>query len=181
VLLLSCACRDEKHGSLQLVLGEGAAERPTEVELSSAYGEFIALPELRNELRITLSDHKASCAEPTLPQAGQLSVVVTVATPPGLLPASGTYDWAGHVAHGGAPERPERPYALPLLRKGSRAYEFQPGGSIELRQLALHEGGTLVGLLNFDFAGNAEHPAQAIKGSFSGRVCRSQPAPGDAD
>jgi hypothetical protein len=182
VLLLAVfGCRSERHGSLQLVLGKSSGERPLEIELRAAFAEYVVLPELRHELRITLASYDTSCRAQVLPTDKELVVVVTVATPPHQPPATGSFDWAGHAAHGGSPERPERAYALPLVRQGSNAYEFRPGGGIELRQLGLGEGGALAGLLNFEFTGDATHPAQAIKGSFAGRVCPTLPAAGQGD
>ncbi len=174
-------CRAERHGSLQLVLGKSSVEKPIEFEVRSAFAEYVVLPELRQELRITLSSYETSCRAPALPREGELAVVVTVATPPDQPPAKGSFDWAGHEAHGGSPEQPQRAYAVPLVRQGKHAYEFRPGGTIELRELGLTEGSALSGLLSFEFAGDGQHPAQAIKGSFSGRLCRAMPASGELD
>jgi hypothetical protein len=173
---VAVGCRAERHGSLQLTLGKSSGEKPIEFELRSAFAEYVVLPELRHELRITLASYETSCRDQALPREAELAVVVTIATPPDQPPASGSFEWAGHEAHGGSPERPERAYALPLARHGSRAYEFRPGGGVELRQLGLNEGRAFSGLLSFEFAGDAQHPAQAIKGSFAGRLCRALPA-----
>ncbi|HVJ14992.1 MAG TPA: hypothetical protein VM686_06110, partial [Polyangiaceae bacterium] len=102
-------------------------------------------------------------------------------TPPAQPPVAGSFDWGGHEAHGGSPERPERGYAMPLARQGAHAYEFHPGGGIELRQVGLSEGSAISGLLSFEFPGDGTNPAQAIKGSFAGRVCRALPAAGERD
>jgi hypothetical protein len=163
------------------MLGQAPSERPLEVELRSAFAEYTTLPERRNELRLTLTSYESSCQSFRLPLAEELAVVVTVATPPGQPPAAGRFDWAGHEAHGGSPDQPQRAYALPFVRRGSAAFEFRPGGGIELSELALNEGGAIRGLLGFEFAGDAAHPAQALKGSFSGRVCRVLGASGPAD
>lgn len=166
---------------VQLTLGEVAGERPLEVELRAAFAEYVVLPELRHELRITLTSYEASCRNYALPSEGQLSVVVTVSTPPHQPPAPGLFDWAGHTAHGGTPERPERAYALPLVRRGPKAYELRPGGGIELKDLRLIEGGALRGLLSFEYPGDGQHPAQALKGSFAGKVCSVTPGAGQRD
>ena len=54
VLCLS-ACRAESHGNVSLVLGESRVE-PRVVEVRSAFAEYLVLPDLRNELRITLGE-----------------------------------------------------------------------------------------------------------------------------
>ncbi len=175
VLCLS-ACRAESHGNVSLVLGEPDAAART-FELRSAFAEYLVLPELRNELRITLASYEASCEKYAAPGSEDAAVIVTVATPPAAPPAPGVYDWAGHPAHGGTPERPERPYAVPVARLGERGFEFQPGGSLELKELGTAEGDRVRGLLNFEFPGDGTQRAQGIKGSFSARVCRTNAAP----
>ncbi len=59
------------------------------------------------------------------------------------------------------------------MRLGERGYEFQPGGSVDLKELGTAEGDGVRGLLGFEFPGDGERAAQAIKGSFTARVCRS--------
>ncbi len=147
--------------------------------MRSAFAEYVSLPEVRHELRITLTNYESSCDSYQLPQEGQYAVIVTIATPPDQPPAIGLFDWLGHEAHGGPPDRPERAYAVPIVRAAGRAYEFRPGGGIELKELGTSEGAAIRGLLSFEFAGDADHPAQSIKGSFVARVCRSLPSPGD--
>ena len=174
VLCLS-ACRAESHGNVSLVLGESRVE-PRVVEVRSAFAEYLVLPDLRNELRITLASYESSCDHYALPRSDETALIVTIATPAATPPGKGAYDWAGHAAHGGTPERPERPYAVPVARVGDRGYEFQPGGSVELKELGLAEGDRVAGLLNFEFPGDGQRAAQGIKGSFSARVCRSNAA-----
>src|SRR5688500_15408155 len=91
LLLLAVGCRSERHGSLQLVLGKGAGERPIEVELRSAFGEYVVLPELRQELRLTLASYETSCRAQKLPAEGELALVVTISTPPEQPPAAGSF------------------------------------------------------------------------------------------
>lgn len=172
LLLSASACRAESHGNVSLVLGSAKAE-PKSFDVRSAFAEYLVLPDLRNELRITLASYEASCENYAPPRSEDAAVIVTVATPAAAPPAPGVYDWAGHAAHGGTPERPERPYAVPVVRLGERGYEFQPGGSVDLKELGTAEGDQVRGLLGFEFPGDGERPAQGIKGSFTARVCRS--------
>lgn len=175
LLLPLSACRDESHGNVKLTLGAGDANT-VEFQIRSAHAEYLDLPELRRELRITLSSYETSCETYVPPGEGETALIVTIATPPSAAPTVGTYDWAGHAVHGGTPDRPERPYAVPVARIGSRGQEFHPGGSIELKELGTSEGARVRGLLNFEFPGDLDRAAQGIKGSFVARVCRSTDA-----
>jgi hypothetical protein len=176
LVLCLAACRAESHGNVSLVLGEPDAE-PRTFEVRSAFAEYLVLPELRNELRITLASYESSCEKYAPPGSDDAALIVTVATPAKAPPIPGVYDWAGHPAHGGTPERPERAYAVPVARLGARGYEFQPGGGLELKELGIAEGDQVRGLLNFEFPGDGTRRAQGIKGSFSARVCRTNGAP----
>jgi hypothetical protein len=49
---------------------------------------------------------------------------------------------------------------------------FQPGGAVVLNGLSLDKHGSISGLLNFEFSGDAKHPATSLKGRFSARICR---------
>lgn len=166
------ACRNESFGNLSILPGSDEARQQT-FEIRSALAEYLVLPNLRHELRITLASYPASCDEYRPPQEGEAAVIVTVATPAATPPSPGVYYWAGHEAHGGTPEQPERPYAVPVARLGVRGYEFHPGGGLDLKELGTVEGARVRGLLSFEFPGDGERRAQAIKGSFSARVCRS--------
>jgi hypothetical protein len=66
---------------------------------------------------------------------------------------------------------------VPVARLGDRGYEFQPGGSLSLKELGTAEGDQVTGLLNFEFPGDGTRRAQGIKGSFNARVCRTNAAP----
>ncbi len=165
---------------MQLSLGDAPGpSKVVEFPIRSAFAEYVSLPDVRHELRITLTNYESSCDSYQLPEQGQYAVIVTIATPPAQAPKAGLFDWLGHEAHGGTPDRPERAYAVPLVRTAGRAYEFRPGGGVELKELNTGDAAAIRGLLSFEFAGDADHPAQSIKGSFVARVCRSLPSPAD--
>jgi hypothetical protein len=172
LLLFLSACRAESHGNVTLVVG-ARDSGPRTFEVRSGFAEYLALPGIRNELRVTLTSYESSCDRFAPPQGDQAALIVTVAGPFGTPLSPGVYDWAGHEAHGGTPESPERPYAVPVARVGDRGFEFQPGGSLELKELDTAEGARVRGLLNFEFPGDGERAAQSIKGSFVARICRT--------
>jgi hypothetical protein len=97
---------------------------------------------------------------------------VTVISPASSELGPGSYVWAGHLAHGGSEEQPEHAYALPMIRLGHRGVVLPPGGEIELQSVTTTQDGRVRGLLAFDFAGDAEHVATSLKGSFEAKLCR---------
>jgi hypothetical protein len=143
----------------------------------SAFAEYVELPGLGNELRVTLAGYHASCEEFVPPEAGQASVSVVVVTPPGDAPAATTYTWTGHSLHGGTPARPERAYAVPSARVGKASYVFSPGGSVQIDQLRLVPQGEVSGVMNFEFPGDANTAASSVKGAFRADICRFDRAP----
>lgn len=165
------SCRGKSGQPVQLTAGPTAEDR-VEFVPHSSFAEYFALDDLRNELRITLTSYPASCEEFAAPSGDNVSIVVNVVTPPGRAPAPGVYPWAGHAAHGGTPTRPERPFAAPTARIGTRGFALPPGGSVELKSLTLELDGRVSGYLAFEFPGDAEQPATSLRGHFDAKLCR---------
>ncbi len=138
----------------------------------ASYAEYLVLPGLRRELKITLASYAASCETFVEPGENDTSVTVTVIAPIGTELAAGNYVWAGHEAHGGSEQAPERAYALPMARLGHHGLVLPPGGELQLDSVATTQDGRIRGLLNFDFAGDADHQAASLKGSFEAKLCR---------
>lgn len=175
VLALPCAlaCRkSEPAPSIVLAVGAQPSER-IEFSPRSAFAEYIELPGVKNELRITLASYEASCDRFIAPGEGEASVTVVVVTPPGVVPNKGGF------AHGGEPASDAgltAAYAAPSVRLGNKSHLLPPGGSIELERVDLALHGRVEGRLAFEFAGSAEHAATVARGAFSARVCRSKRA-----
>lgn len=167
-------CRAKAASPIELTVGKAPSEHRNFSPKSASF-EYVELPGERNELKITLASYAAPCDRFISPPPGQALVSVTVVTPPNVRPAPGTYVWAGHEAHGGSVTRPARPYALPTARIGHHGYLFPPGGSIRLTRVSLSAPGRVDGLLSFEFSGDGQHPAMAIKGRFSAVICRQAP------
>jgi hypothetical protein len=155
-----------------------AAEQQRTFAPRSALGEYLELPQARNELRLSLADYDASCERFIPPAAEQTFVSLVVVTPAGTEPGVGTYPWGGHDAHGGTPSRPERSFAMPKVQLGSRSYLFPPGGAVELTKVSLALDGHVEGVLLFEFAGDAQRQATSLQGSFQARICKSSHPPG---
>ena len=138
----------------------------------SSYAEYLVLPGSRRELKITLASYAASCDSFVEPADDDTSATVTVITPNDAELGPGSYIWAGHLAHGGTEQQPERPYALPTIRLGHRSFVLPEGGEIQLESVATTQDGRVRGMLAFEFAGDADHVATSLKGSFEAKLCR---------
>ena len=138
----------------------------------SSYAEYLVLPGAHRELKITLASYATSCDSFVEPAESDTSATVTVITPSDLELSPGAYVWAGHAAHGGTEQQPERPYALPTIRLGHRGFVLPAGGEMQLDSVATTQDGRVRGLLGFEFAGDADHAATSLKGSFEAKLCR---------
>ncbi len=170
-LVLASACAERGGASIYIVVGSEASER-VEFRPISSYAELLVQPGQRRELRITLASYHASCDAFVAPSDHDTSAAVTVIAPVDFELGVGSYAWAGDAAHGGTQQQPERAYALPTVRLGHRGFVLPPGGEIQLAAVSTTPDGRVRGLLAFDFAGNAEHAATSLKGSFEAKLCR---------
>lgn len=166
LVLAAIGCRSEPPPPIQLAVGSSDSER-LEFTPRSAFAEYVELPGVKTELRITLASYEASCERFIPPAPGQASVTVVVVTPPGPGPSPGSFGWHGQSTP---------PYASPSARIGATSHLFPPGGSLELERVELDLHGQVHGRLAFEFAGDAEREATSVRGAFRARVCRSNRA-----
>ena len=138
----------------------------------SSYAELVVYPGVRRELKITLASYAASCDSFVAPGADDTSATITVIAPADVELGPGSYEWAGHAAHGGSEQQPERAYALPTLRLAHESQVLPPGGEIQLSSVTTTQDGRVRGMLNFEFPGSAEQAATSLKGSFEAKLCR---------
>jgi hypothetical protein len=148
------------------------AQEHVEFRPISSFAEYLVFPGARRELTITLASYAASCDSFVEPNDSDTSATVTVITPADTELGPSSYVWAGHVAHGGTEQQPERAYALPTIRLGHRGFVLPAGGEIQLESVATTQDGRVRGLLGFEFAGDADHVAMSLKGSFEAKLCR---------
>ena len=168
---LVCFCQHHGNSPLYIVVGADSTEH-VEFQPVSSYAEFLVQPGQRRELRVTFASYQTSCDSFVEPEERDISATVTVIAPDTTELGAGTYAWAGHDAHGGTEQQPARPYALPTVRLGHRSFVLPAGGEIQLEAVATTQDGRVRGLLAFDFAGDAEHAATSLKGSFEAKLCR---------
>jgi hypothetical protein len=103
-------------------------------------------------------------------------VVVTLKLPPSQKPRPGSFPGVPPLAED-AGASVGRAYAVPVVRRGQRAYPLSPGGTLELASVELGTSGSVKGALAFEFPGDGTRPASSAKGKFSARLCRSDEAP----
>jgi hypothetical protein len=178
-LLLSglIACRSDTAPRIEIAVGPEATDKFGFVP-KSVFFEYLEVPGQRNELEITLASYQASCQSYVPPSEGEASVRVVVTTPAGVVPAPGSYAFSRIDETAPAPSKPDQPRAVPKSFIGKRSHLFEPGGDVRLTRVALDREGLVEGILGFEFAGTAAHPATSIKGSFRAKMCRMNRAPG---
>lgn len=159
-------CRGEPPPEVQLVLPDSSGPRWLVPRASLV--EYARLAG-GNELRITLADHAIPCGRYTVPAPGEIRVMIRIAVPPGVIPSATAYSWLGDDP---SPEgRIERALAAPKVYVGARSYLFKPGGGARLSEVSLVPGGTVAGVLGFEYPGDGTHPATSIKGAFRAKLC----------
>jgi hypothetical protein len=170
------ACKGEKpKEAIELVVPDGSG-RTVELAPRSAFVEYVEVPDTANELRLTLASHEVSCERYVAPGPDDTVVVVTLKLPPSQKPRPGSFAGTPPLAEDGG-TGVGRAYAVPVVRRGERAYPLPPGGTLELAVVDLGKTGVVKGTLAFEFPGDGTRPASSAKGKFSARVCRSEEAP----
>jgi hypothetical protein len=170
LLLLGCR-RDPAHQGLTVVVPELGA-RPRELELVSSFAEYVELPELRRELRLTFATYPLACDAFHAPGVDELAVLVTVVAPPAEPFAPGTIPFGTPEAgDGGVPVIARRNVSA-MIRRADRAFTLEPGGSLELSHVELTPGGRASGLLALEFPGDARSAASTVRGRFDARLCQ---------
>ena len=153
---------------MDLVLPEGVGRR-AELKPRSAFAEYVELPELRRELRITLASYPLSCDRYVAPGPDDLLFVLTLSTPPreALVPTSIPFGVAP-ASDAGANARVG---AFAVARQGERGFDFPSGGTVELRSVDLTPTGSVSGVLSLEFPGDGTRPASGAHGKFDARMC----------
>jgi hypothetical protein len=169
--IATVGCRSRGAPSVYIVAGPEPSER-AEFRPQSSYAEYLVLPGERRELKITLASYQASCDSFVVPSDHDSSATVTVVVPGTSELTPGSYAWRGPPAPAGAEQPAATPYALPTIRLGHRSLTLPAGGEIKLESVATTQDGRVRGLLDFEFAGDADHVATSLKGSFEAKLCR---------
>jgi hypothetical protein len=169
---LLAGCRGGGSGAnVDLVLPEGVGTR-VELTPRAAFAEYVELPELRRELRITLANYELGCERYVPPGPNELLFVLTIATPEKEPVGVGT------IPFGGAPAPDAgvlgRKTAFAVARQGDRGFDFPSGGTVELSSVDLSASGRVSGALGLEFPGDGTRPAAGAHGKFEARMCRGE-------
>jgi hypothetical protein len=170
VLALS-ACDARAQAPVLVTLGPDPGQH-VEFRPVSSYAEYLVFPGQRRELKVTVASYITSCDSFVRPSETDTSATVTIVAPGESVLGPGTYTWAGHSAHGGTEQQPERPYAEPTVRLGHHGFALPAGGEIRLESMTTTQDGSVRGVLGFEFPGDGEHVATSLKGSFEAKLCR---------
>ncbi len=167
-LFLPCAlsCERAPAPSVHVEVGREPGQR-LEFSPESSLAEYLELPGLRSELRITLAGYALGCEGYESPPGGRPLVSVRIQTPPGQPPGTTRYAWTA---------RSDPPRAEPSVRIGAHAYSLPPGGSIALSKVDLNADGAIEGDLDFEFPGDGERAPTSLRGRFRAKLCKVRTA-----
>jgi hypothetical protein len=171
--LAAIACRAQNTpGTLDLALPDGSGQH-LELAARSAFAEYVELPDLRKELRLTLASYALSCEEYVAPGPEDVALVVTITLPAADPLAPGVFV-SSTAAFADAGAKVTRASSFVVARRGARSFVFPPGGSIELREIDVAPTGAVRGLLAYEFPGDGVRPAAGARGKFDARMCNGQ-------
>jgi hypothetical protein len=170
--LFALACQGESSAtSVDLLLPDGVGRRVMLVP-KTAFAEYVELPELRRELRITLASYALSCDHYVAPGPNDVLFVLTLTEPAAEPFHPGTYPLEdADPADAGAATRAK---AFAVARQGERGFDFPNGGTIELRGVDLAPTGQVSGVLALEFPGDGTRPAAGAHGKFEAHLCRGE-------
>lgn len=170
--LLLLGCRDQNAGaSVDLLIPDGVGRR-VEFVPKTAFAEYVELPELRRELRITLANYELSCDHYVPPGPKDVLFVLTLTSPPAEPFHAGTYLLEGADApDAGAAVRAK---GFAVVRTGERGFDFPRGGSVELRSVDFAPAGLVSGVLGLEFPGDGTRPPAGAHGKFDAHLCRGE-------
>jgi len=170
LLLGLLGCRNEPVGSnVDLLLPDGVGRR-VELVPKTAFAEYIELPELRRELRITLASYPLSCDHYVAPGPTEVLFVLTLRSPAAEPFRVGSYPLEGPTPPDAGPMAKATAFAV--ARQGERGFDFPNGGTVELRSFEPTPSGHVSGMLALEFPGDGSRPAAGAHGKFDARMCR---------
>lgn len=169
LIVTNPACSSQQSPALKLTLQDG---KLIQINPRSSYAEYLELPGIRNELRITLASYETSCDQFVMPNPRDTLVTVTLAFPPGESPAQQEYFATEPSPPKDAVTRLERSTASVFVRRGNDAVAFQSGGGLRLNTVMLKDHGTIAGDLGFESGGPGDQAALRLIGQFRAGICR---------
>lgn len=165
-------CRSEPPlGTLSILLPEPSA-KAREIVLRAAFAEYVELPELRRELRLTLASYELSCDRYVEPGPDDLVVMVTVVSPAAEPLPTGTVAAVSPEIVDGGEDVAVRRSVVTVARRADRSFVLPAGGTLEIGAFDPSPGGRLHGILALEFPGDGRSPAASVRGKFHARTCQ---------
>lgn len=131
----------------------------------AGFAEYFELPGVSDQLRITLSSYTADCARFIPPPPHEVSITLTIESPPGRPLDVGEYSYSE------AEPTAEGARVLPFIRLHDGADRLHASGKLKLKQIDPNLHGIVSG--EFEFLTPKEGNPSALSGTFSVRICRS--------
>ena len=170
--LLLYACRAENAGNgVDLLIPDGVGRR-VEFVPKTAFAEYVELPELRRELRITLANYSLSCDHYEPPGQSDVLFVLTLTSPAAEPFHASTYPLGTAELPDAGPVTHSKGFAV--ARQGGRGFDFPGGGSVELRSVEFTPGGLVSGMLALEFPGDGSRPPAGAHGKFEAHLCHGE-------
>jgi hypothetical protein len=164
-LCLLAGCRDNAAAPIRIVLGPTPNDETTLVPRASL-AELIEITPTEAALFLTLTSAARTCDALADAEPDSAGVSVRLVLPGGSKLEPGSFPI---VADG---QSEDRPHVLSTVKLHGRRQELRPGGELTLSQVDASPQGSVDGLLKFEFAGDAEHPATRVSGHFLAHFCR---------
>lgn len=170
--LFLAACRAGNTGNgVDLLIPDGVGRR-VEFVPKTAFAEYVELPELRRELRITLASYSLSCDRYVPPGPDDVLLVLTLTAPATEPFHPGTYPLETAEMPDAGPTKRAKGFAV--ARQGGRGFDFPSGGAVELRSVEFTPGGLVGGMLALEFPGDGSRPPAGAHGKFEAHLCRGE-------
>jgi hypothetical protein len=170
--LVLLACHDDNAAStVDLLVPDGVGRR-VEFVPKTAFAEYVELPELRRELRITLANYTLSCDRYVPPGPKDVLFVLTLTSPAAEPFHPGTYPLETADAPDAGATTKAKGFAV--ARQAERGFDFPSGGMVELRAIDSAPGGLVSGVLALEYPGDGTRPPAGAHGKFDAHLCRGE-------
>jgi hypothetical protein len=158
-------CRDSSAAPIRIHVGPSPSDELTLVPRASL-AELIEISPSESALILTLTSAERTCEALADTEADATGVAIRLLLPAGHKLAPGTFPLLGDG------QSLDKPRVLSTVKLHGRRQELRPGGDLTLTQVDPNPPGSVDGLLKFEFAGDAEHPATRVSGRFLAHFCR---------
>jgi hypothetical protein len=154
----------------------GSVEQQFSFAPKASFAEYVELPTIGDELRVTLANYELGCEGYSPAPDRGAQVTMTFLLPVGQHPTVGTYPWPGlpeSTNSAGVAFELKAPIVMPVVRMGKTSSALLPGGSVDIQSINLERQGEVTGVMRLEQSGGDGQPPTRLFGSFTARVCRT--------